>query len=174
MVGKAREAGPIGPAQWHAGLCPPYDAASSSVQPPPSSLLRERGGKRGSEVSRVPALARLARGCAAARPHLLEIIERTNFWPEDMNNHVAGVDQHPIAMGQALDPDAGKPSPMEALQHLIGDRPDMAIGPSGGHNHVIGDRGFGAQIDCGGVLSLHVVEAREDDAKRLIGVRTHL
>ena len=128
----------------------------------------------GAGVSRVPALARLARSCAAARPHLLEIVECANFGPEDMNNHVAGVDQHPIAMRQALDSDAGEPSPVKALQHLIGHRPDMAIGPSGGHDHVVGDRGFGAQIDCGGILSLHVVEAREDDAKRLIGVRTHL
>ena len=31
-----------------------------------------------------------------------------------------------------------------------------------------------AQVDCRGVLRLHVVEAGEDDAKRLVGVRTHL
>ena len=91
-----------------------------------------------------------------------------------MNNHVAGVDQHPIAMRQALNSDAGESGPMKVLQHLIGHRPDMAIGPSRGHDHVVGDCGFGTQIDYGGILSLHVVEAREDDAKRLIGVRTHL
>jgi hypothetical protein len=122
----------------------------------------------------VPTLARLARGCAAARPHLLEIIKCANFGPEDMNNYVASIDQHPIAMRQALDSDAGEPSPAKALQHLIGHRPDMAIGPSGGHNHVVGERRFGTQIDGGGILGLNVVEAREDDAKRLIGVRTHL
>src|SRR5258705_10755647 len=71
------------------------------------------------------ALARLACGGAAAQPHLLEIIERTNLGPEDMNNHVAGVDQHPIAMGKALDSDAGEPSATKALQHLLGHRPSM-------------------------------------------------
>ena len=36
------------------------------------------------------------------------------------------------------------------------------------------DRSFAAQIDGEGVLGLHVVEAREDKAEGLLGVRTHL
>jgi hypothetical protein len=125
-------------------------------------------------VLQILALTRLTRGRTAARPHLFETVERADFRSEDVDNHVAGVNQHPIAMGQALDPDASEPDATKVLKHLVGHCSHMAIGPSRGHNHVVGDCRLSAQIDCGGVLRLHVVEAREDDTKRLIGVRTHL
>ena len=38
----------------------------------------------------------------------------------------------------------------------------------------VGDRGFAGEIDGDGVLGLHVVEAGEDEAEDLLGVRTHL
>jgi hypothetical protein len=120
------------------------------------------------------ALARLAPGCTATRPHLFEIVERANFRPEDVNDHVAGVDQHPIAMRHALDPDSREPGLTKIFEYAICHRPDVTVGPSRGHDHVVGDCGVTAQIDYGGILSLHVIKAREDDAKRLVGVRPHL
>ena len=50
----------------------------------------------------------------------------------------------------------------------------MAVRASAGHNHGVGDRGFAGEIDGDGVLGLQVVNAGEDDAKGLVGVRTHL
>ena len=38
-----------------------------------------------------------------ARPHLFEIVEGAHFRPEDVDDDVAGVDQHPVAMRHALD-----------------------------------------------------------------------
>ena len=38
-----------------------------------------------------------------ARPHLLEIVEGANFRPEDVDDDVACVDQHPVAVRHALD-----------------------------------------------------------------------
>jgi len=142
--------------------------ASSRHAPPYDARIRLE-----SKCLQSVTQARLTRGDAAPRPHLFDIVECSNFGPEDMNNHVTGVDQHPIAMRQALDSDAGEPGPLKVLHDLIGHGAYMATGPSGGHDHVVGDYRLGAQIDCGGILGLHIVEAREDDAKRLIGVGPH-
>src|SRR6266705_5331969 len=54
------------------------------------------------------------------------------------------------------------------------DRAHMAVRPAGGHNHGVCDRRFAGEIDGDGVLSLHVVEAGEDQAKNLLSVRSHL
>src|ERR1700737_3781681 len=40
------------------------------------------------------------------RPQSLEIVEVTHLGSEDVHDHVAGIDQHPVAIGQALDMDA--------------------------------------------------------------------
>ena len=77
-------------------------------------------------------------------------------------------------MGHALDPQAGQPGLAQVFEHAIRHRSHMAVGPRGGHDHVVGDGGIIAQVDGGGVLGLHVVEAREDDAERLVGVRSRL
>ncbi len=62
----------------------------------------------------------------------------------------------------------------EVLDHVIGDRADMAVRPAGGHDHEVRNRGFAGKIDGDGVLGLHIVEAMEDQAKGLLGVRSHL
>ena len=36
-------------------------------------------------------------------PHFFEIIEKPHFRAEDVDNDIAGVDQHPVAGGNALD-----------------------------------------------------------------------
>jgi len=91
-----------------------------------------------------------------------------------VDDHVAGIDQHPVAMRHALDPDAGQAGIAKVLEHALGHRTNMPVRPSGGHDQVVGDGRFIAQVDGGGVLGLHVVEAVEDDTQRLRSVRTHL
>ena len=47
-------------------------------------------------------------------PHLLQLIEDAHLRPEQMHDHVAGIDQHPVAVRLALDR-----NPMAVLlQHL--------------------------------------------------------
>ena len=55
---------------------------------------------------------------------------------------------------------------LQVLEHVVRDRADMAVGPAGGHHHVVADRGLAGEIDGDGVLGLHVVEAREDQCAR--------
>ncbi len=117
-----------------------------------------------------PAVSRLR----PARPHLFEIVEGAHFRPEDVDDDVAGVDQHPVAMRHALDAHAADAGLVQILEHAIRDRADMTVRPPGGHNHESAIEVLPREIDGDGVLGLHVVEAGEDEAKGLLGVRTHL
>jgi len=107
-----------------------------------------------------------------SRPHPFEIVEGADFGAEDVNDHVAGVDQHPVAMRNAFDAgdDAGF---VQVLDDPVGDRADMALRPAGSHDHVVADRRFVPEVDGEGVLRLHIVEAVEDQTEDLLGVRTH-
>ena len=107
-------------------------------------------------------------------PHLLQIVEGADFRTEDMNDHVARIDQYPIAMRHALDPGVAQTRLREILEDAIGDSAYMALRPTGGHNHAVRKSGFQGEIDGHGVLGLHVIEAREDQAKNLLGGRTQL
>ena len=105
-------------------------------------------------------------------PHLLEIIEGADFGPEDVNDHVTRIDQHPVALRRAFD--AGRNAGfVQILDHPVGDRADMALRPAGRYDHVVADRGFIAKIDGEDVLGLHVVEAGEDQTEDLLCVKTH-
>src|SRR6478672_847580 len=69
--------------------------------------------------------------CAAAGPHLLEIVEGADLGPEDMDDHVARVDQDPIAMRHALDPDLADSRLGEIVEHARRDRADMTVRRTG-------------------------------------------
>ena len=59
----------------------------------------------------------LARACRpVARPHLFELVEGAHFRPEHMDDHVTGVDQHPVAMRHALDPHVAGRRPCAGLR----------------------------------------------------------
>ena len=44
------------------------------------------------------------------RPHLLEVVELAHLGTEDVDDDVAGVEQHPVARIHALDAHAAEPS----------------------------------------------------------------
>ena len=86
-----------------------------------------------------------------------------------MNNHVPGIDQHPITLTHTLDPNAGATRFLHVFDQMIGDSADMALRPAAGHDHVIAYRGFSGEIDNDAVLGFHIFKASEDGAERLLG-----
>ena len=72
------------------------------------------------------------------------------------------------------DPPLPYPGRGQVLEQMIRDGADLAIRPARRHDHGVGDRTLADEIDGDGVLGLHVVDAGEDEAKSLLGVRTHL
>src|SRR5579859_1872283 len=67
----------------------------------PSSRSRERPNPTQSDAGFNPSARALGR--FARRPHLFEIVEFPNFRTEDVDDDVARVDQHPVAIGHAFD-----------------------------------------------------------------------
>ena len=68
----------------------------------------------------------------ALSPHPLKIVELAHFGSEHVNDHVAGIDQHPVAVGQALDVNAFDTGFLETFGDIFRDRADVPVGPARG------------------------------------------
>ena len=108
------------------------------------------------------------------RPQPFEIVEFAYLGPEYVHDHIAGIDQHPVAIGQALDMDAFDAGFLQGFGHVFRDRADMPVGPACGDDHVVGKGGFAAKVDGDRFFRLHIVEAGEDHIQRLVGVGLRL
>ena len=62
-----------------------------------------------------------------ARPHLLEVVELAHLGPKDVDDDVADVHDHPVAMGLALDAGLTVPFLLELALDLLGDRAHVAV-----------------------------------------------
>src|SRR6202023_873572 len=63
---------------------------------------------------------------AGADPHLLQIVEGADLGAKDMDDHVARVDQHPIAKRRAFDPHLANARLVQFFEHTIRARSAMA------------------------------------------------
>ena len=83
-----------------------------------------------------------------------------------MNDHIASIHQHPVALRQAFHVDAGMPHFAQLFLDLIGYGAHMPLGAPGGDHHVIGDRCFLRHIDGNHVLGLGVVQRGEHEVEK--------
>ena len=72
-------------------------------------------------------------------PHLLKIVEFSDFRPENMHHNVTDIDQDPIVGRLAFDSDRRIFNLFQSLLDLIRDRADMAVLSPGGNHHEIRD-----------------------------------
>ena len=79
-----------------------------------------------------------------------------------MDDHVAGVDQHPVAAGQALDPGAAVALVLERPQQPVGQGADMAVRAAGRDDQAVGDGALVLQVDEDDVLGLVLVQSSQD------------
>jgi hypothetical protein len=110
----------------------------------------------------------------ALHPQSFQIVEFAHLGSEYVHDHVAGIDQHPIAVGQALDMDAFDSVFLEAFGDIFRDRADVPGSPARGDDHVVGKCGFAAKVDGDRFFRLHIVEAGEDHIQGLVGVGLRL
>ncbi len=82
-----------------------------------------------------------------------------------MNNDVAGIDQHPVARGQAFNAGGAKPILFDAATKMVGDGADLALGAAAGYDHMIGDRAFSEEVDDDNVFSLVVFQRLSDNVQ---------
>src|SRR3569623_3635016 len=101
------------------------------------SLSKGRTSSRGSQKkngastssARTEIFLRLRRGRGwgvAERPHPLEIVEAAHLGAEQVDDAVAGIDQHPVGGRQALDPRRAAEFALDLLGELGRHRGDLA------------------------------------------------
>ena len=79
-----------------------------------------------------------------------------------MDDDIAGIDQHPVATGEALDAGTAMSGFLEGAQQMIGQRTDMPLGPPGSDDHHIGHGRFATQINSDDVFSLVIIQSFQD------------
>src|SRR5258707_3073642 len=67
------------------------------------------------------------RGGRVLRPQSLEIVEFAHLGSEYVHDHIAGIDQHPVAIGQALDVDAFDAGFLQGFRDVFRDRADVPV-----------------------------------------------
>ena len=73
-----------------------------------------------------------------------------------MDDDVAGIDQHPVAMGKAFDASASEAFVLELPDEVIGNGADMPLRAPRGYDHLVADRGLALDVDGDDVLGLGI------------------
>jgi hypothetical protein len=105
---------------------------------------------------------------SAGKPHLLKLVEVAHFRAEDVDDHVARVDQNPVAGILAFDLAGHAMALLEPFHQFLRDRRDLPGGAARGHDHPVGNGRFSAQIDLHDILGLVVFERSNDTRQQLI------
>lgn len=82
-----------------------------------------------------------------AAPHLLDVVEIPDFRAEDVDDDVAGIDEHPIAGLLPLDLQIAEARRFEILNEAIRQRPDVPIGTTRSNDDEVADRGLAGDVD---------------------------
>src|SRR5690606_21000661 len=96
------------------------------------------------------------------RPHFFEIVEATNLGSEQMNNHVASVNEHPVRLRQTFNSRHDAEFGLHTLHEVIGQSRHMARRVATRNHHHVGDRAFTLQRNGNDIDGLVVVERSEN------------
>lgn len=103
------------------------------------------------------------------RPHFFNVVESTDFRTEDVNDDVAGIDQHPVSGLETFDAGVSEPFILHVLEKMLANRRNMPVRPPGDHDHVVRKRRFSGNVERDDIFSLGVLEAREDGFEGMAG-----
>ena len=82
-----------------------------------------------------------------------------------MDDDVAGIDQHPISVGQALNSNPTEAFLFEVAGHVICNRGHVPLRPAGSNDHMVCDGGFSLEIDHDQLFSFVVFEGLDDSGE---------
>ena len=80
-----------------------------------------------------------------------------------MDDHIPGINEHPVGGLQAFDLYMGVPALLESLQQMVGKGADMAVRPSARDNHEIGNGRLAGQVDGYDFLRLVIIKRFDDE-----------
>ena len=88
-----------------------------------------------------------------------------------MHDHVAGVDQGPVALPQPLDRDVLHALVLQLGNQVVGHRRDLSGRAARCDHHVVADGGLVRQIDGDDVLGLVVVQRLGHQIEKAVSLR---
>ncbi len=91
-------------------------------------------------------------------PQFFELVKRPDLGAEDVNDNVTGVNEHPIAMGQAFHAAASESPVFESSDQVIGYCGNVSVGASAGDHHIVGKGCLARKIYERNVLSFVVLK----------------
>jgi hypothetical protein len=83
-----------------------------------------------------------------------------------MDDHIARIDQHPIALRQSFDPRGPIARLFQSSREMFGCRRNVTLGPPGGDHERIAQCRPSGEVDRDDVFGFVVVEGREDARKQ--------
>src|SRR5678815_5423364 len=145
-----------------------YSAQASSAQPG-SLALTARTLSLG--TPRLLWFFSIDKANRLAAPDFLEVIELAHRGMHDVHDHVAEIDQHPIAGLLALDAVHARAELADALLHAIRQRSHLPIGVAARDHHALEHRGHARGVEDDDVAAIDVFERL--DHGELIGADIH-
>lgn len=95
---------------------------------------------------------------AVAGPDLFEIIKASNLRSEQMDNHIAEVDQDPVCVRKSLNLWCLPRRFFDLLGQVVGNRAHMTGRPARSNDHNVCERRFFREIDQGEVFGFVVFQ----------------
>ncbi len=99
---------------------------------------------------------------AIAGPDLFQIIESANFWAEQMNDHVAEIDQYPIRIRQAFKLWRFPGLFLDLLGQMRGNRTHMTGRAARSDDHDVCEGRFFRQVNDGEVFGFIIFQSGDD------------
>ncbi|PAV66666.1 hypothetical protein WR25_13309 [Diploscapter pachys] len=102
----------------------------------------------------------------AELPHALQVIEGAHLGPEQVDDDVIGVDQHPVGSLQPFDPHRTAELGLHLFGDLVGHRCDLPRRAAAGDHHMVSDRRFARERNRNDLFGLIVVQRRQDQSQQ--------
>src|SRR6185503_97378 len=148
-----------------------YSAQASSAQPG-NLALTARTLSLGTRLLRflrgLPPVDKVHR---LAAPDFLEIVELAHRGMHDVHDHVAEVDEYPVAHVLALYSVHARAELADPFLHPVCQRSDLPIGVAARNHHALEHRGHARGVVDDDVAALHVLERFDHGA--LLGADIH-
>src|SRR5690606_22703534 len=86
-----------------------------------------------------------------------------DFGAEDMDDDVAGIDQHPVGAAHSLNTRETEPGVLQRRDQMIGDSCDVSVRASRRDDHIVTECGLALQVYRDDIFCLGVIETGKDE-----------
>ena len=108
------------------------------------------------------------------RPHPLKSVKFTNFGAEQVDDDVIRVNQHPVGLPHAFQPQNLDTGLFQPVFEMFCHSRHLTRRAASGDDHMVGHRRFALQWNGNHVFSFIAIQGRGDQFQDLVGIRIRL